>query len=366
MNTMKVWIFLWVSLLLPIAASAEPFVIGADLSALTKLESLNAVYRENSKETNVLTILKKRGFNTVRLRLFVNPNGEGFVINDLDYTLALAGRVKSAGLQIMLDFHYSDTWADPGKQHKPAAWENLSFDELEQMVHDYTRDVILAFLKKGMLPEYVQIGNEVQPGMLWPDGRIYWNNNSSDHWRKFTALLKAGIAGLRAADTQRQSKTIIHFANSGNQKAVARYFTNLEKYKVPYDIVGLSYYPWHHGPFRELKKTLHWLGRDLKKDVIIVETAYTYRQIKHKGKYRELEFPQTVEGQSDFLKKLTCAVLATPGGHGRGICYWHPESIPVKNHRVWKGGAAALFDVSGNVLPAADVIGQVSRDWKKQ
>lgn len=361
----RIHLLLSALLLVSFTAQAEPFVIGGDLSALTKIESLGGVYREGGTERDVLAILKDQGFNTVRLRLFVDPNHEQFVINDLDYTLALARRVKKAGLQIMLDFHYSDTWADPGDQHKPAAWKDLPFDELKRQVHNYTKDVILAFKKENMIPEYVQIGNEIQPGMLWPDGRITWNDTGDEQWKKFTDLLKAGIDGLRAADAKKQSKAIIHYANGGSKTAVERYFTNLERHKVPYDIVGLSYYQWHHGPFKGLEQTLDWIGKKLKKDVIVVETAYSHRKIKHKGKFQEIEFPQTVEGQRDFLEKLTRTVLATPKGHGRGICYWHPESIAIKGHRIWKGGAAALFDESGNALPAASSIGNISRDWKK-
>jgi arabinogalactan endo-1,4-beta-galactosidase len=358
-------LLLSVVLLVSTAAQGEPFVIGADLSALTKIESLGGTYRDGGVEKDILVLLKDKGFNTVRLRLFVDPNDEGFVINDLDYTLALARRVEMHGLKIMLDFHYSDTWADPGDQHKPAAWKDLSYDELKQQVHDYTQSVILAFQKENMLPEYVQIGNEVQPGMLWPDGRIAWNDTGDLQWEKFTGLLKAAISGLRAVATQQQSKVIIHYANGGSKMAVERFFTNIEKHQVPYDIVGLSYYPWHHGPFKGLEETLAYIGTTLDKDVIIAETAYSHRIITHKGKYQDLAFPQTPEGQRDFLEELTRMVLATPGTHGRGICYWHPESVQVEGHRIWKGGAAALFDEDGNVLSAASSIGKVSRDWKK-
>lgn len=140
---------------------AKEFIIGADISALAVLEKNGAVYRRNGKPNDLFDILKNNGFNTIRLRLFVNPDNKGIVTNDLPYTLKLAKRAKAHNMKLLLNFHYSDTWADPNKQFKPAAWENMPFEELKQTVQSYTASVIKAFKGEKVLPDIVQIGNEI-------------------------------------------------------------------------------------------------------------------------------------------------------------------------------------------------------------
>ena len=151
------------------SATSAPFMAGADISALPVLENRGAVYRDGGQALPVIDILRDHGVNWFRLRLFVNPNpaGDAFVVNNLAYTIALAQRAKASGAKLLLDFHYSDTWADPGRQTKPAAWGNLDYNQLQQQVYSYTKSSIEAFKAEGVLPEMVQIGNEISNGMLW-------------------------------------------------------------------------------------------------------------------------------------------------------------------------------------------------------
>jgi len=331
---------------------AEEFLIGADISALSVLEEANAVYLENGKPKDLMAILKDNGFDTVRLRIFVNPNKRGVVTNDLPYTLNLARRAKAHGMKLLLNFHYSDTWADPKRQTKPAAWENMSFEQLKQTVQSYTASVIEAFEKENVLPDMVQIGNEITPGMLWPDGKVGAEYDTEVQWEKFTSLLKAGIAGVRQAAPDPNLKIMLHIDQGGKKGVSQWFFENINKYQVKYDIVGVSYYPWWHGTFGDLKENLSYIATELRKDVVVVETAYHHGESQWNKDTQEPPFPLTPQGQYDFLYELTKTVLQTPDGRGRGVCYWHPESVPVAG-RAWMEGSAALFDPNGNVLPGA-------------
>jgi arabinogalactan endo-1,4-beta-galactosidase len=334
------------------SVGTEEFFIGADTSAATVLEKAGAVYRENGEPNDLIAILKNNGFNTVRLRIFVNPNKEGIVTNDLPYTLNLAKRVKAHNMKLLLNFHYSDTWADPQKQFKPAAWANMSFEELKQTMQSYTASVIEAFKKENVLPDIVQIGNEITPGMLWPDGKVGGELDNELQWRKFTSLLKAGIAGVREATGDPNLKIMLHIDQGGKKSVSQWFFSNINKHQVPYDMIGISYYPSWHGTIEDLKENLHYIATELKKDVMVVETAYPYTTGKWYKPPEEPPFPLTPQGQYDLLHTVTKAVLETPDKRGCGVCYWFPESVPVAR-RGWMEGTSALFDPNGNVLMGA-------------
>lgn len=337
--------------------SYAEFLIGADLSGLALKEEQGALYFDDGKEVDALKIFKKNGFNTIRLRLFLEADGKWGAVNDLDHTLDLARRVKKAGFKLLLDLHYSDTWADPAHQHKPKEWEELSFKELKKQVEEYTEGVITAFKKKGCLPDYVQIGNEIAPGMLWPDGRVGGDEfNTPQQWEQLGDLLTAGVRGLRAVDRSKKIQIILHVHSGGSAKITDWFFSNIEKQNVPYDIIALSYYPWMHGPFQALEENLAQLADKYRKQVIIAETAYPHRELKDKNQKFDFEFPQTPEGQSEFLIRLKQTVQAIPDEKGLGIFYWYPEAIPVKGHGIWLNGATALFDKTGNALPAISVL----------
>jgi len=335
--------------------TAKEFLIGADISALTVLEEAGAVYRENGEPNDLIAILKNNGFNTIRLRLFVNPDKKGTVTNDLPYTLKLAKRAKAHNMKLLLNFHYSDAWADPQKQFKPAAWENMSFEELKEAVQNYTASVIEAFKKENVLPDIVQVGNEITPGMLWPDGKVSGEDDNEIQWNKFSSLLKAGIAGVRSAAPDANIKIMLHIDQGGKKSVSEWFFSNINKHQVPYDIIGISYYPWWHGTIKDLKENLDYIATKLKKDVIVVETAYPHTTKVdwhgHPPAPGELPLPMTPQGQYDMLSIITKTVLETPDNRGCGVCYWFPESVPIANQHNWLGGAAALFSSDGNTLP---------------
>lgn len=216
-----------------------PFLIGADISWVQEDEANGAVYFDHGQQKDIFQILKDHGFNAIRLRTFVNPAApHGYAATskepfcDLAHTLAMARRAHDAGMTLLIDLHYSDNWADPGKQSKPAAWENLDFLALRKAVYDYTFDVLTALKKQGTPPQMVQIGNEVSNGMLWPDGR------TKDHFDQFADLLKSGIAAARAADPSVQ--IVLHSDKGRNNAAVRQWLDKLIARGVRFDIIGLS------------------------------------------------------------------------------------------------------------------------------
>jgi arabinogalactan endo-1,4-beta-galactosidase len=338
-------------------------LVGGDISGLARIEGFGGVFRLDGRPADAVEIMAGFGCNCFRLRLFVDPPHKNLVVNDLAYTLALAKRIKRAGAALLLDFHYSDTWADPGHQTKPAAWTRLDFDGLVGRVQTYTRDVIAAFRRKGVLPEYVQVGNEVTPGMLWPDGKLYGVGDPREQWRKFAALLDAGVRGVReGAGPGGRVRIVIHTDTGGRWARTRHFFENLQRHRVPYDVIGLSFYPWWHGSAADLRKTVSNAARTFKKDVWVVETGYPWFE-PTEGKYRSrnLTYPATPEGQREFLTEVLKIVSEAPGGRGLGVLWWYPESTPVKGLHVWCGGRNALFDSKGNALPALEAFRKVDR-----
>jgi arabinogalactan endo-1,4-beta-galactosidase len=334
----------------PLDPANLPFLAGGDISLLTWEEQHGTVYKDNGKPEDMLKIFKDHGCNFMRLRIWVNPSEKGIFVNDLPYTVALGKRIKKAGLYLDIDFHYSDSWADPGKQIKPAAWRDLPFDELVSTMQAYTRDVIAAMRKGGALPDIVQIGNEITPGMLWPDGRD--TQGGHDDFTNLATLLKAGIAGVKeGAGKDRQPLILIHIDRGGDWKGTKWFFDNINQQGVPYDIIGLSYYPFFHGPLPNLKETLDNAAQTFHKPIIVVETGYPFMSMGVKGPNSSaLSYPLTVEGQRDFLKDLVSTIHQTPDGLGKGVLYWAPEWIPVKTAPgSWEG--TTLFDNDGNALP---------------
>ena len=217
-----------------------PFILGADISWVHEQEDQGVRFTDRGKEQNILAVLKSHGFNWIRLRVFYDPKAEkGYSSKgycDLEHTLAMAKRIKAAGMRFLLDFHYSDTWADPGHQSKPAAWANLHGADLEKAVHDHTRDVVAALKQQGTPPDMVQIGNEISNGFLWPDGNVW----KSGKWDVFCGLIKAGIAGAKEADPS--VKIMLHLA-WGGQNAQSRSFLDKALAQgVEFDIIGQSYY----------------------------------------------------------------------------------------------------------------------------
>ena len=336
-------------------APAAPLVLGADISALPVMESHHATFSDEKGGKDALQILRGAGANCFRLRLFVTPDHKEMVTNDLPYTLALARRVRASGAELMLDIHYSDTWADPSKQFIPASWVKLSREQLEAKVHDYTRSVIALFAIEGVLPDYVQVGNEITNGMLWPIGKAEFGvAGDQPGWDQLARFLKAGIQGVKdGAVGRKMPRIVIHVDSTGNVPRSQWFFRNAKARGVEFDIIGLSFYSDWHGKVAGLSATMNGLASEFGKPVMVVETAYPWKHDEHWDKSPNLEQPLTPAGQKNFLTEVRAAVAAVPGGLGAGVIYWHPESIQARGVNAWLGGSCALFDDQGRLLPGA-------------
>ncbi|MEM9913495.1 MAG: glycosyl hydrolase 53 family protein [Planctomycetota bacterium] len=336
------------------------FMNGVDISALTLLESDGAQYRNPAGVIgNPLDMLGAEGVDWYRLRLFVDPNGVGQVVNDLDYTLALAQRVNAAGGKLLLDLHYSDTWADPGHQTKPQAWAALDFDELVTQVIDYTRGVVSQFSQAGVTPHAVQIGNEVSNGMLWNDGRLFHTPDRNTELDRFSALLKAGLAGVEQANvgTDPVPEKWIHIADGSNWDASNYLLGELEGRGVDFDLVAFSYYPRFHGTIEGVRTTLEQTSRVYGKPVALAEVGFV-----HAGEIYEPQADQFVhevspQGQRDFAESVVNAVGDVSHDQGRGVFWWHGDAVPTSSGLAWENGRLGLFDPAGRILPAATALG---------
>ena len=334
------------------------FVKGVDASFLQQIEDLGGVYYDDGVPTEALTLFRNHGVNYVRLRLWHTP-ASGY--NDLAHTLWMAQRVKTLGLGLLLDLHYSDTWADPGQQAKPAAWAALPFPELITTVHDYTQGVIVALKAQNTLPDIVQIGNETRNGFLWDDGRVggsfEWN------WPQFVTLLNAAIAGVQDGLTPEESvRIMLHIDRGGDNGSSRWFFDNIMAYDVPFDIIGLSYYPWWHGTLSDLEYNLNDLALRYGRDIIVVETAYPWTldwyDDTHNivGLESQLHpgYPAAVAGQRDFLCTEMDVLSNVPDSRGIGLVYWAPDWISVPGMgSPWEN--LTLFDFQANAWESMDV-----------
>ncbi|RTN99623.1 arabinogalactan endo-beta-1,4-galactanase [Enterobacter sp. WCHEn090032] len=368
----------------PFNAMPADFIKGADISTLLEAEQHGAkFYNQNGQQQDAIAILKANGVNTVRLRLWVDPqdadgNTYGGGSNNLENTIALAKRVKAQGLKLLLDFHYSDFWTDPGKQFKPKAWEKMDYPQLKTAIHDYTRDTIARFKKEGVLPDMVQIGNEINGGMLWPEGKS-WGQGGGE-FDRLAGLLTAAIGGLKENLTDgEQVKVMLHLAEGTKNDTFRWWFDEITRRNVPFDIIGLSMYTYWNGPISALKANMDDISKRYNKDVIVVEAAYGYTldncdNAENSFQAKEEKdggYPGTVQGQYDYIHDLMQAVIDVPDQRGKGIFYWEPTWIAVPGttwatkagmkyiHDEWKEGNArenqALFDCQGKVLPSITV-----------
>lgn len=324
--------------------ASKLFVRAVDASLIPAIRQSGVVVKSaNGVAEDMLITLKKAGVNTIRLRIWKKPSDthSGF-----DEVVSFSKEIKAMGMKVWLTVHYSDWWADPGKQTKPDEWQNISFAQLKDSVYAYTKKITAE-----INPDYIQIGNEINNGMLWPDG-------SFNNINQLTQLLKQGIKAVRENSTT--SKILIHYA--GHQDAVS-FFNKFPA--LDYDIIGLSYYPnWHGKDLDSLQNDLNLVGNTFNKNVVIAETSYpfTFEWNDNTGNVigtaRQIlpAYPPTPQGQLDFLNKLRTIVSNTK--HDIGFCYWGAEWIAFKGKNATDGSSwenQALWDFDNKALPAMQV-----------
>ncbi len=310
-------------------ATAQTLVVGGDMSLLPKYEERGVRFlRQNGLSiADVLKYVKTDavGWNAVRCRLFVNPatDGDPSVCQNLDYVTAFGKRIKDEGMAFMLDFHYSDTWADPAHQTVPKAWEGLNATQLATQVYDYTKAALEALVAAGATPDYIQVGNEVTCGMLWDYGRI--NSGGKNNIASFVNFLKAGVRACR--EVCPDAKVVIHMEHLQNASYITQNFSTLVSRGVDYDIIGLSYYPFWHGDIAALRAALNALEANANtktKEIQIVETAYNYVPPTGDITYDFSEtWPYSAEGQVSFLADLIAELKQHKSV--TGLYWWFPE-----------------------------------------
>lgn len=348
-------------LLASTAGAVTNYLAGADVSLLAYFESNGISYKDGGVTQDALAILKNHGINCARLRLFTSSASQAQAdpydyINNLSYTVPLAVRVKNAGLQFELDFHYSDTWADPLHQAIPAAWTNLSFTGLVQQMRTYNSNCIMTFKTAGAMPDYVQLGNEITGGILWPYGAVP-GTDASVQWSQLAQLLNAAAQGIRDAAGDAIPAIIIHIDRGGDWPTTQWFFDNLiQTQHVQVDIIGESYYPFWHGPLTNLVNCLTNATQRYGKPVLVAETAFPWTNSYWTTNING--YPGTTNGQAQYTIALAQAVRSVPQRPGGGIFWWGAEyqMLPGVNEAGFN--TTSFFDARGNVLPAADALGQ--------
>jgi len=318
------------------------FISGVDISSYPEIALSNPTFYDfDGNQKDFFTILQTNGINTIRLKLWVNPVNEHSSFNEVKQ---FSKFLKGKGFKVWLTLHYSDTWADPGSQETPSAWKGLDFITLKDSVYNYTKKVV-----KEIEPNYIQIGNEINSGILHPYGNI------SNNFENFIKLIQTGVSAVR--DNSKECEIILHFAGIEGSE----WFFN-QVNPIDYDIIGLSYYPiWHGKSIDNLKSTMRILSETKNKKILIAETAYpftlqwndwTNNVVGQNDQLILPDYPATIEGQKKFIREIKSIVKSTK--NGIGFCYWGAESI------AWKGSQStnasswenqALFDFSNKALP---------------
>lgn len=361
------------------------FLKGMDLSTLKEVEALGGKFYDKGVEKDVVDILKSYGVNAVRLRLWNDPYTEdgkpyGAGTNDLPTTIELTKRMLNKGMEVLLDFHYSDFWADPGKQRVPKAWQGMNLEQLENAVYEYTKETLESMKREGAMPTLIQVGNEITNGILWPYGQ-------TPDYDSLIRLINAGIKGVRAVDLD--IPIMLHLDNGGNNAIYREWFDHYMEKGEDFQIIGLSYYPFWHGSLEGLRNNMNDIAVRYGKELMIAEVSMgftmedyaSYEKLEpHQRKgmatrqeiVDKIDYPMTKEGQKQFLTDIFNIIKQVPENKGRGYFYWEAAWIPVAGsgwatdeaiaYMEEKGPGGnewanqALFDYDGNALPALEVV----------
>ena len=332
-----------------------------DLSFQLELENFNVQYKdENNTPISVLPFVKQKGTNLIRLKLWCNPSNG---LNSLAAVKSYALRIVQNNMSFMLDIHYSDTWADPSNQTPPAAWQNLTLDELKAQVYAYTKQVLIEFKTQGTTPAFVQIGNETDSGFLWNYGKVW--NSFNNNWVNYAALFNKGSQAIREV-CGANTKIIFHHSSVEN----SIFFLNqLIAYPIDYDVIGLSYYPQFQTKNLELVETkLNTLAANFNKEIMIVEVAYPFTLgyndslNNYVGSADQIipNYPPTPQGQKDFMLKMITIIKNIPNNKGIGFVYWAPDWVSfLGNNATSTNGSSwenqCIWDFNNKALPVFDI-----------
>lgn len=338
------------------------FYKGMDLSFQSELEAYDLDYKdENGNSVELLNFVKNKGTNLIRLKLWHTPqDGE----NGLEDVKAYAQRIKANNMDFLLNFHYSDYWADPGTQTPPVAWQDMSLEEVKVAIYNYTKNVVEQLKAQNTMPDIIQVGNETDSGFLWNYGKVW--NEFNDNWINYAALVKEAIRAIREVDTENKTKVMLHVAGI---TTATPFFNQLAPFNVDFDIIGLSYYPqFQTRDINQVETTLNSIAETFNKPILMVEIAYPFtlqwndNSTNYIGSLDQIitEFPPTPQGQKQYLEWLTTTIKNIPNNLGIGFCYWAPDWVAFNgNENTSTFGSAwenqCLFDFEFRALPALDI-----------
>jgi arabinogalactan endo-1,4-beta-galactosidase len=350
-------------------AAAANMDLGADLSFTPQELATGATFTDRGRAASPVTIMRDNGANYVRMRLWVDPP-PGY--SDLASDLALARAVHAAGMKIYLDIMYSDFWADPTKQNIPAAWAGQDLAQLTTTVRSYTQQVISAFAGQGTPVDMVSIGNEIRNGILWPVGEV--DPTTGAGYDALATLLKAGVAGARAANPPgHQLLIMMHYDQGGNNQLSQAFYQNLVSRGVPFDVIGLSYYPFFHGPISAMRQNVDALATQFHKPIVIAETQYAWTLANGNSAIGDSTgdfvwetsqlssgYPASPGGQLSFVSDELSILAQVPDGLGAGLFYWAPDWIPGVGWEPGQGVGSpnvnlTLFNYEGAALPSVGI-----------
>lgn len=339
----------------------QDFIRGVDVSTYEEVILQGGQYlNEYGEEEHLFSILKRAGINLIRIRLWHDPvayhpwNG-GYL--DLPTVTRIATMAKDYGMQWLLDFHYSDTWSDPGNQTKPNAWKDLTFSQLVSALSVYTIDTMTHFLDLDLTPDYVQIGNEINNGMLWDDGKIYANNQTN--FSPLIQLLKAAVEGIRS--TSPETKIIIHLASANDATQFYQFFLTILSAGVDLDIIAGSYYSYWNGSMDNVQANFDQLSIQFEKDILLLETAQAFTlkpnpngiNIYGPTQNQSSAYPATIAGQSQLVYDALVMMTEISDGRGLGMVYWEPAWIPIQGVDGFTSWAnQTFFTYEGQVIPS--------------
>lgn len=348
--------------------AADVRYVGGDISLYPDYQEAGSKYKdENGNDIELLPYMHELGMNAMRVRLFVDP--EGFAIahpgdydpnacQSLPYVIPLCQDIIENGFDLMLDFHYSDTWADPGAQWIPDAWKGQTDSELVETIYNYTKDTLITLAENRIVPKFIQPGNEISYGMLWapygqdiPGNHVY-TNSSDASWQRFGKLLESAIKACR--EVCPEAEIIIHTERASQVNVLTNFYDRMKSLGIDYDIIGLSYYPYFHGKMSVLNNALTTLeSRYPEKPIMIVETGFPY-QWEVPGTNQKVDYEYSLAGQDAFAHELIDTLLSHPNVNG--LFWWWLE------YNAYGGGLnnwynAPLFDSrTGRATPALKTI----------
>lgn len=326
----------------PVSGLRDDFAMGVDASMVKTVEENGGVYyNEAGEEQDVFQIMNQNGVNFFRVRIWNTPNNlfgdkyGGGSVNTAE-AISMAKRAQAANMNVMIDLHYSDFWADPSNQRTPTKWVSKDLAGLSVEVEQFTAATLNAFKNEGVNVQAIQIGNEINNGLLFPVGRLDWAN-AAKSYENIATLLKAGIKGAKAVNPS--IKTVIHLADGGSFDVFNNFFSAMATNNVDYDLIGASYYPYYHGTLGQLKHNLNNSADKFKKPIIIAEMSYGFTvaddpdashiynsQMEEKGKYKT-----SIQGQATAIRDVVNILSEVPENRGLGIFYWEPAWLPVAN-----------------------------------